>query len=277
MPGRLDDATKYARMPSAGADVTIATIEDSVVTIVREATLSSVQERFVEQAGVAVERADYDVLRGVAEHGPVRVTDLARQLGVDPSTASRQVKTLERQGMLARDGDPRDGRVAHLALTPAGGEAWRARSGGLAFGGPASQPCLGGRPHGPQGAMGPPPAWGLDVYPDLRRVVRGRRVRGWDGQHGEMPAEDRSTGVDGEPDTFAGRELVGEETQVDPAVSADDDVGGAVVAETAGGREDCGDGVEVADLGHRLGPGAFQDDPLVPAVRSGSVERVVAP
>jgi DNA-binding MarR family transcriptional regulator len=110
-------------MPSAGTDVTIATIEDSVVTIVREATLPSVQERFVEQAGVAVERAGYGVLRGVAEHGPVRVTDLARQLGVDPSTVSRQVKALERQGMLARDGDPRDGRVARLALTPAGGEA----------------------------------------------------------------------------------------------------------------------------------------------------------
>lgn len=120
----LGVASKYsARVRPVGTEVAIATIEESVVTIVREVTLPHVQERVAEQAGVAVERAGYGVLRGVAEHGPVRLTDLARQLGVDPSTASRHVKALERQGLVVRDGDPGDGRVARLALTAGGAAA----------------------------------------------------------------------------------------------------------------------------------------------------------
>lgn len=110
---------------STTSDVAIASIEASVVTIVREATLPSLQERFVAQAGVAVERAGYHVLRVVAERGSLRLSDLAHQLGVDASTVSRHVKTLEAQGMVARSGDPTDGRVARLELTPAGGEALR--------------------------------------------------------------------------------------------------------------------------------------------------------
>jgi DNA-binding MarR family transcriptional regulator len=105
---------------TAAPDVVIMSIEESIVTIVREATLPSVQERFVAQTGVAVERAGYGVLRGVAEQGPVRLSDLAHQLGVDTSTVSRHVKALEGQGMLVRTGDPTDGRVARVALTAAG-------------------------------------------------------------------------------------------------------------------------------------------------------------
>ena len=103
--------------------VTIGAIEESVVAIVRAATRPSVQERVVAQAGVAVERAAYGVLGSLGELGPVRLTDLARQLGVDPSTASRQVKALEERGMVARVGDPGDGRVARLGLTPDGAAA----------------------------------------------------------------------------------------------------------------------------------------------------------
>lgn len=104
-------------------DVTIASIEESVVTLVREATLPRLQERFVAEAGVAVERAGYHVLRTVAEQGQVRLGDLARELGVDSSTVSRQVRGLEIAGLLARSGDPADGRVARLELTAAGADA----------------------------------------------------------------------------------------------------------------------------------------------------------
>lgn len=102
------------------SDTSIAMIEESIVTIVREATLPRIQEWFTAQAGVAVERAGYQVLRGVAEHAPIRLSELAHLLGVDTSTVTRHVQTLERQGMLARTGDPTDRRVALLELTPQG-------------------------------------------------------------------------------------------------------------------------------------------------------------
>ena len=106
-------------------DRSIALIEESIVTIVREATLPRMQDWFAAQAGVAVERAGYQVLRCVAEHAPIRLSDLAHQLGFDTSTITRHVQTLERQGMLARSGDPTDGRVALLDLTSKGIAALR--------------------------------------------------------------------------------------------------------------------------------------------------------
>ena len=108
---------------AAEVDPRIATIEASIVTIVREATLPSTQERFVARAGVGVERAGYSVLREVAELGPVRLTELARHLGIDASTVSRHVAALERQGMLARGSDPADRRVVKVQLTGAGAKA----------------------------------------------------------------------------------------------------------------------------------------------------------
>src|SRR3546814_18249914 len=93
---------------------------ESGLASVRAATRPSVQERVVAPAGVAVERAAYGVLGSLGELCPVRLTDLARQLGLDPSTASRQVKALAALGMVARVGDPGDGRFARLLFTPAG-------------------------------------------------------------------------------------------------------------------------------------------------------------
>lgn len=104
-------------------DLSIALIEKSIITIVREATLPSMQAWFAAQSGVAVERAGYQVLRGVAEHAPVRLSDLAHRLGVDTSTVTRQIQTLERQGMIARTHDPADRRVALLGLTTKGAAA----------------------------------------------------------------------------------------------------------------------------------------------------------
>ena len=110
-------------MRAARRDVGIAAIEEAIVTIVREATLPSVQERFVTQSGVGVERAGYGVLRAVAELGPMRLTELAHHLGVDASTVSRHVRVLERDGLLSRGSDPADGRVAWLELSAAGADA----------------------------------------------------------------------------------------------------------------------------------------------------------
>ena len=103
----------------------ITAIEDAVVTIVREFSLPSTQERLIGAAGVSVERAGFGVLRCVAERGEVRVSELAQFLGVDTSTMSRHVKTLERGELVVRAEDPLDGRAARVRLTAAGMEALR--------------------------------------------------------------------------------------------------------------------------------------------------------
>lgn len=53
----------------------------------------------------------------------IRVADLADGCGLDASTASRHVRTLEDAGLVTRVGDPEDRRAARLSLTPDGQRA----------------------------------------------------------------------------------------------------------------------------------------------------------
>lgn len=106
----------------ATVDPAIALIEESVVSIVREATLPRVQERLVAQSEVALERAAYGVLRKVADEGSLRLTELANLLGLDLSTVSRHVKGLESSGLLVRTEDPADRRAACVTLSDQGAE-----------------------------------------------------------------------------------------------------------------------------------------------------------
>jgi DNA-binding MarR family transcriptional regulator len=48
------------------------------------------------------------------------MSDVARRLRVDQSTATRQVRPLEEQGLVERSTDPDDRRVALVALTAEG-------------------------------------------------------------------------------------------------------------------------------------------------------------
>lgn len=59
-------------------------------------------------------------LKAVVDHGPLTVNELAGQLYLDKSTASRVANGLEDKGYLARERDPDDGRVVRLAVTASG-------------------------------------------------------------------------------------------------------------------------------------------------------------
>ncbi|GIU88358.1 MAG: hypothetical protein KatS3mg009_2873 [Acidimicrobiia bacterium] len=78
------------------------------------------RERVLAAARVPMTRAGLGVLRLVHRHGPVVVSDLARRLGLDLSTVSRQLRPLEEEGLVARSSDRDDRRVVWLALTPKG-------------------------------------------------------------------------------------------------------------------------------------------------------------
>ena len=58
--------------------------------------------------------------------GPARVSQVAEELQVDLSVASRQVANLDAAGYIKRIPDPRDGRSRKLELTAAGKRALRA-------------------------------------------------------------------------------------------------------------------------------------------------------
>lgn len=67
-----------------------------------------------------LDRAAYSVLCRIAEASSIRLTELAVTMGIDLSTASRQVRALEERGFVARTGDPDDQRTKWLDLTELG-------------------------------------------------------------------------------------------------------------------------------------------------------------
>jgi DNA-binding MarR family transcriptional regulator len=72
------------------------------------------------------------VLHQVQANGSLRVSELASCMGLDASTASRHVRSLEDGGYLARTGDPGDRRASRVRVTPKGrgalARAMRARA-----------------------------------------------------------------------------------------------------------------------------------------------------
>lgn len=84
--------------------------------------LKDLNAQALEDTGVRCELAGAHVLGRLELLGPVRLTDLAHALGLDPSSVSRQVSTLERAGWVAREKDPTDLRAQRLHLTEAGND-----------------------------------------------------------------------------------------------------------------------------------------------------------
>lgn len=71
-------------------------------------------------SGVRIELAGAHLLGRITELEPVRLTELAAGMGLDPSSVSRQVTALERSGWVLREEDPTDRRASRLVLTDAG-------------------------------------------------------------------------------------------------------------------------------------------------------------
>jgi DNA-binding MarR family transcriptional regulator len=73
-----------------------------------------------ERAGTSLDRVACLVLKAVAVNGSIRVTDLARELGVEVPTMSRHVANLTQTGYLLKSPDLVDGRVSWVELTDRG-------------------------------------------------------------------------------------------------------------------------------------------------------------
>jgi DNA-binding MarR family transcriptional regulator len=68
----------------------------------------------------AIDRSTIVLLKTLAMHGPSRSSALATAVHSDPSTVSRQVAGLVRDGLIERQADPEDGRASVLVPTERG-------------------------------------------------------------------------------------------------------------------------------------------------------------
>lgn len=103
-------------------DDTIARIEGALVTLVRRANDPRGNRRINQAAGTDIERAGAVMLARIEELEPVRLSELAETVGVDTSTASRQVARLVEDGYVERSPDPDDRRASAHRLSASGRE-----------------------------------------------------------------------------------------------------------------------------------------------------------
>jgi DNA-binding MarR family transcriptional regulator len=81
----------------------------------------------VRRAPRSMSLTSVSTLSTLDRNGPRRITDLAVIEGVTQPSMTTLVGVLERSGLIERGSDPTDGRVALIALTPAGADYIQAR------------------------------------------------------------------------------------------------------------------------------------------------------
>src|SRR4051794_21746858 len=107
----LDDSATNASASAAVVDVA-----DEFLRLAR--VFARMRQQFVAAAAQQdVEWSGHLVLRVLGQAGPCRSGSIAEALTADPSTVSRQVAALVREGLVERRADPGDGRACVLALT----------------------------------------------------------------------------------------------------------------------------------------------------------------
>lgn len=75
-----------------------------------------------ERLSINMRRVDVTVLRWLSNHGESRPAHIAASLGVNPSVISRQLTSLEAEGLVSRRVDPADGRAGLVQLSDRGVE-----------------------------------------------------------------------------------------------------------------------------------------------------------
>lgn len=102
----------------ARARAHVADVADRFLTLMRSFT--RVRARLLAAAAHDVEWSAHVVLKSLATAGPIRSSELAERIESDPSTVSRQVAALVKDGLIERRADPADGRACLLVPTAKG-------------------------------------------------------------------------------------------------------------------------------------------------------------
>jgi DNA-binding MarR family transcriptional regulator len=111
--------------PKTGRDALAAAagVADTFTTLMRASNKARAQ--MLAAAAHDVEWSASVILRCLSNEGPLRSSALAELIDSDPSTVSRQVAALVKDGLVNRQADPIDGRASLLVLTPKADEVLR--------------------------------------------------------------------------------------------------------------------------------------------------------
>ncbi len=123
MSVRKDAASPAVESSLATED--IAAFADTFSRLTRASV--RMRQQFLAAAKHNVEWSASVIITCVTNEGPLRASALAEAVQSDPSTISRQVATLVKDGLLERRADPVDGRASLLVITPKGEAAYRAQ------------------------------------------------------------------------------------------------------------------------------------------------------
>ena len=102
----------------ARARTDVGAVADNFLNLMRSFT--RVRARLLAAAAHDVEWSSHVVLKHLAAGGPMRSSELAERIESDPSTVSRQVAALAKDGLIKRRADPQDGRACLLVPTAKG-------------------------------------------------------------------------------------------------------------------------------------------------------------
>jgi DNA-binding MarR family transcriptional regulator len=124
-PDALPDSR---RADVAGAtDSTDATVDAALKNVEHQISLfwrraRAISNQLSRQVHPDMEPAAYGLLTVIRREGPIRLTDLAMNIGVGKPSVSRQIAFLESIGLVSKEADPLDGRAQSIRLTPRGEE-----------------------------------------------------------------------------------------------------------------------------------------------------------
>ena len=102
------------------AEQVLGRIQDALGTVARRARDGAFHERLGERVGHPLEGPFYSTLARLQRADGCTVSELAAALGLEVSSMSRRVHTLERAGLVRRETGTVDRRTAHLWLTGEG-------------------------------------------------------------------------------------------------------------------------------------------------------------
>jgi len=101
-------------------DTALNNVEHQISLLWRRAR--SVSQQLSRQVHPDMEPAAYGLLTVIRREGPIRLTDLALNIGVGKPSVSRQIAFLESLGLVSKEADPLDGRAQAIRLTEKGEE-----------------------------------------------------------------------------------------------------------------------------------------------------------
>ena len=115
-PAVRNGGAERARTTSGRRREQVAAVADTLVALMR--SFARARARMLAAAEHDVEWSAHLLLKTLHSEGPMRAGALAECIHSDPSTVSRQVAALVKDGLLERRADPVDGRASLLVLTP---------------------------------------------------------------------------------------------------------------------------------------------------------------